>query len=280
MKHRRISVLLILVLLLSGCSEKGIISRAYKMEEKTEATVKDSPTPVSSKTKKSGGKKASKSTEAPTATTTPTTAPTPTPTPVPEVEEKETPVENVSYSKEDFENMKGLGFLLCTAYTARNSSLPSGSFVADDEDLYFDREHFSAEAVGAWMQSISTGCPTVLADQSTGSEYRFPLKMVQGYMASMVGWNNEDPFNGTVPLVDGAYEWGAASGAPGWNMNYIGHEVIGTNVVVTAQLIENHAALGLLDKGDYELTLQSDPASRFGFYLVKARRVREGMDEY
>ena len=73
--------------------------------------------------------------------------------------------------------MKGLGFLLRTAYTARNSSLPSGSFIADDEDLYFDREHFSAEAVGAWMKSISTGCPTLLADQPSGSEYRFPLKM-------------------------------------------------------------------------------------------------------
>ena len=73
--------------------------------------------------------------------------------------------------------MKGLDFLLCTVYTAKNTSLPDGSFVADDEELYFDRDHFSAEAVGAWMKSISTGCPKLLADQPSGSEYRFPLKM-------------------------------------------------------------------------------------------------------
>ena len=263
MKKRRLVLGLLwgaMVLSLASCgtstSEETSASEVKKtisVESTTSPTL--SPTP--------------KMTETPQKTATSTPSPTPTPEPTEEV------VETVNFTQNTFDQMsKGLGYLIRNVYVKRNPPYASGAaFIADDEEVYFDREHLPEDAVLWWMQQMVMG----MHDPALWDEnHRFPVQFAQNYMNSILGWYNEDPLNGTLPQSDGYYEVVGASGDPGWNMHYISQENNGENVTVTAQLIQDYVVDGEVDRGDFALTFQADENSMFGVHLVKVQRVREG----
>nr|WP_155959567.1 hypothetical protein [[Eubacterium] cellulosolvens] len=185
----------------------------------------------------------------------------------------------IEYSQGDFDRMKGIGCLIRNLYTV-GADTGYGEFVPNDDEMYLDSAHLSADVVANWLKEVGQYGQSVLDGTVVDSYYVFSADTVRGYMASVLGWNTDDPFNGKLEQSDGRYKLGCASGAPGWNMYYIQHEISGSNVIVTAQLVENHSAMGEIDRGDFELTLQSDMNSRYGFHLVKVRRVRAGQEGY
>uniref|UniRef100_I5AXD5 Uncharacterized protein n=1 Tax=Eubacterium cellulosolvens (strain ATCC 43171 / JCM 9499 / 6) TaxID=633697 RepID=I5AXD5_EUBC6 len=225
MKHRRISVLLILVLLLSGCSEKGIISRAYKLDEKTEAAVKDSPTPASSKTKKSGEKKASKSTEAPTATPTPTPAltptdtPTPTPTPEPEITDEEI--------EENLDKMEPV--ITCATFAYKN--IFNGNYTIND----------SRSLVTVLTLYVMTNLTTPIVSQSDDGWFSLPAEYAENILYAMF-WDYDGEYDELVDLPwsqgdnevvseDTFYTQGAA-GTHGWHISDYQYSRQGENLAV------------------------------------------------
>ena len=253
-------LLVSMTLSLTSCGTTSA-KEAATAEVPNTISVKDTLSPTSSPTPEV--------TEEPENTATPTPSPTPTPEPTEEV------VETVNFTQDTFDQMsKGLSYLLYNVYVNREPPYASGAgFLTDADEVYFDRNSLPEDVIMNWMQAMIIGLhDSLLYDEN----HNFSVTTVQNYMASMIGWNSEDPLYGRMQQNNGYYQAVQASGAPGWALRYISQESDGENVTVTAQLIQDYVAYGEVDRGDFAMTFQADENSMFGVHLVKVQRVREG----